>query len=82
MTELDLYKFITENNVEYSWITDDVIIWLYIFEVEAFAKLVDPDSVGDGNGGIDCKLQNNKIALKMGQICEYYGIELEKVFKK
>jgi len=81
MEAIDLYKYINDNNIEWHYQdndgTEDVIIFPYAFQVEDFNKLI-KDQVGDG--GIECRMMGGYFAFWMNDICEYYGIELSKVF--
>ena len=81
MTELDLYKFIEQNNVEWHKKdndgTPDVIIFPYTFHIDDFVKLV--DSYAE-DGGIECRLMGKYFAFWMRDLCEYYGIDIERVF--
>lgn len=83
MTELQLYKFVHENNVEYHWNFNDseegeVYMMPYIFQVEEFNKLLCKSVFDDY--GIDCKMMDGYFCFAMREICEYEGIELENVF--
>lgn len=84
MTELDLYKFIQENNIEWHWHEflggDDVIAFFYFFQIEEFAKILSKDVFDDE--GIECVMKDGYLALQMKDICDYYGIEMENVFPK
>ena len=84
MTELELYKFITNNNIEWHYTEDcygdlDVIIFLYYFQLEDFTKMV--RSYLTDNEAI-CHLRNDYVGIEMADICSNYDIELEKVFLK
>lgn len=83
MTELQLYKYITENDIEYHWRDnkgrEDVVILPYIFQLEEFRKMF-PECCFDG--GIECTLIGSYIAIWMYDICELLDIKLESVFKK
>src|ERR1044071_6126440 len=85
MTELDLYKFITDNEVEYHWHDHndkgDVICLISFYELKDFCKMVEPIAMTDSEG-IKCNLQDDCIAIWMLDICEYYGIDMENVFKE
>ena len=82
MTELDLYKFIEDNSIEWHRLenngTPDIAIFTYTFHVDDFYKLV-KDCI---NEGIECRMMNGYFVFWMNDICEYYGIELEEVFNK
>lgn len=82
MTELDLYKFITKNELEISWHGDDTLnLWISHYDMEDFSILLDRCDADDG--GIDCKFQNGgDIVLNLLDICEEYDIEPENILKK
>lgn len=81
MTELELYKYIHDNNIEWHIQdndgADDVLIFPYTFQLEEFQKLV--SSIEEG---VPCVLKGNYVAIWMGDICDYYGIILENIFPK
>jgi len=80
MTELELYKYINDNNIEWHRRdndgTPDIVIFPYTFQVEEFANLI-KSSIDEG---IECRLMNGYFAFWMKDICEYYGIDMDKVF--
>lgn len=82
MTELELYKFIVENDIEYSWHNEDVIIWIKSYHLDYWFKLFNDEYNLFSEGKINCVLQNDGIAVEMEQICGYFGIKLESIFKK
>lgn len=81
MTELELYKYIHDNAIQ--WInsdndgTLDVMIFPYAFQIEEFATLVKGCNLDEG---IQCILRNGYFAIWMREICDYYGIDMDKVF--
>lgn len=82
MTELQLYKFIQENEVEISWHGDEYLnLWLDRHEIKEFADLLDRCDADDG--GIDCKLQNGgTIVFNLLDICDEYDINPENILAK
>jgi hypothetical protein len=82
MTELELYKFINDNNVEWhkrdNEGTEDVVILPYIFLLEEFSKLIKDY---DSDEGLILRLQKDYVGIWMKDLCEYFGIELNNVFK-
>lgn len=81
MTELDLYRYIHGNNIEWHRHNNngvaDVIILPYIFQLEDFSRLI---SNYDTDEGLELRLQNGYVAIWMNDLCEYYGIDIDKVF--
>lgn len=82
MTELDLYKFLQDNNVEISWHGDEYLhIWLDSDYISDFVGLMDRCDADDG--GIDCKLQNGgNVVINILDLCEEYGINPENILAK
>lgn len=80
MTELELYKYIN-NNIEWhrqdNKGTPDIIIFPRTFQIEEFAKLVKPYA---GDDGIACTLMAGYFAFWMKDICDYFGLDIDKVF--
>lgn len=84
MTELTLYKFINDNNIEWHWnqrgLSDDVLIFPAFYQIEDFAKLFSPSDFDES--GIECTMKDKYFCFWMRDICEAYGIEIENVFPK
>lgn len=81
MTELDLYKFITNNNIEYD--VDDscdvVTIFIPFYLLEEFNELLKPNYYDEG--GIDCVLSYGYCNIEINDICDYFEIDINNVFK-
>ncbi len=81
MTELDLYKYITENTIEWhrqdNEGTPDIIIFPYVFQIEGFSSLV-KSYVADE--GLEVRLRDGYIAIWMKDLCDSYDIDMDKVF--
>lgn len=81
MTELDLYKFLVENEVETDWRDDKLYAWLSHWDVDKFCEMLDRCDADDG--GIDCKLQNGgTVVLDLVEICEDYDIDPERITER
>jgi hypothetical protein len=83
MTEVQLYKFINDNNIEWhrhkNEGTEDVIILPTLRESIDFVNMLDYCQLDED--GIECRLKKGYLAIWMLEICEYYGIEIENIFK-
>lgn len=81
MTELQLYKYINDNNIEWhrheNEGVQDVIILPYTFQLEEFNELI---KNYDTDGGLPCVLRNGYCGIWMKDLCEYFGIEIDNVF--
>jgi len=81
MTELELYKYITDNEIEWHRRDNngklDVIIFPSISDIDEFVELA-RGCVDDE--GIECSLKDGYLAIWMQDICDYYGIDIDKVF--
>jgi hypothetical protein len=82
MTELDLYKFINDNNIEWHRQdndgTPDIIIFPFIFQLDEFYKLLKGYKTDEG--GLEIRLFYGYVSVWMNEICEYYDIDIKKVF--
>lgn len=81
MTELELYNFINDNNIEWHRHNNegnhDVVILPYIFQLEDFSNLI---KNYDTDEGLELRLKNGYVGIWMNDICEYFGIDIDKVF--
>ena len=79
MTELELYKYITDNDIDHAYNGDEVVIWLYHWQIEDFCAFIGSYVLSEG--GIEVMLQENYIALSINGICEHFNIDIKNVFK-
>ena len=84
MTELELYKFINENSINWHWQDNDgmpdVLIFPYLFQLDDFCEML-----GDGvfnEEGIQIVLKKDYACIWMNDVCEYHGIDINKIFEK
>ena len=78
MTELDLYKYITHNDIEWRKVENTIYIYLFVKDIVNFFSLCTPDIFDDG---LECRVKNGYFVIPMNDICEYYGIKMENVFE-
>lgn len=82
MTELELYKYIQENNIEWHRQNnngiDDVLILPSLHQIESLYKILSPSLFDEE--GIECIMKYGYFAIWMQDICSYYGIEMNNVF--
>jgi len=79
MTELSLYKFITDNNVEFHWHGEDVIAFIMKWDIKEWMELI-PDFLTDEKG-IECRMKQDYFCFWMKDICERLDIDINNVFK-
>jgi uncharacterized lipoprotein YehR (DUF1307 family) len=83
MTELQLYKYINDNNIEYHYEDnngeEDVLIFPRYYEMEELTKMIG-SSLEDGK--MKAILRDTYLCVWMKDICEVHGIEMSNVFKK
>lgn len=77
MTELDLYKFITENELEIDWRGKELVVWIPFYYLKDFTDMVGYSYFSEG--GIDVNLQSDYIALDIADLCEHFGISTENI---
>jgi hypothetical protein len=83
MTELELYKFINDNSIEWSKEindhTEDILIFPYTFQMDRFVELVKDC---DFDEGLICRLKGHYFAIWMSELCKSNGIDMNNVFKE
>jgi len=84
MTELELYKFVTKNNIEFNSVYDsysDHIVWMFIpfHLLDDFNKLLGVNITDDE--GIDVVFKNGYLCFELNYICSYYDIDYKNIFE-
>ena len=79
MKTTDLYKFITDNKIEYHWYDNNVIIFVPDYQIWRFIELLGSGIMEEE--GIECRMKYKYFCFWMEQICNYFGIELNDIFK-
>lgn len=81
MTELKLYKFIKDNEIEIDWRTEKhLYIWIPFYHLEEFTKLLGYDYLCEG--GEEVSLQHDCVCVDILDICECFDIEPTNIFPK
>jgi hypothetical protein len=80
MKELDLFRFIKDNSVEMRWDDDVLSTWIASDDLLEFANLA--KSFLEGSGCEVTLCPSGQIHLNLVDVCEYYGIESERIFPK
>ena len=82
MTELELYKFVNDNRIEYHYhcYENDKKIMMFVSNgyIDEFNELL-----GEGimeEEGVNCVMKYGYFCFEMIEICEYFGIVPENVF--
>lgn len=79
MTAIELYKFVTKNNIEWHKVDDgDIIMFVNNYLIEDFHKMLSASIFDDE--GIECCMKDGYFCFYMQHICEHYDIELSEVF--
>ena len=79
MTELEFYKFIEENNIEYHWTNNEVFFFVDYHLVNDLHKILTPGIFDEE--GLSCTMKDGYFAFDGIDICDYYGIKSENIFK-
>jgi hypothetical protein len=80
MTEVDFYKFIQTNGIEYHWYEKECLIFIDASDLDEFCKLL-----GDGifeDDGIETHLKYRYICIDANDICDHFGFDINKIFPK
>jgi hypothetical protein len=79
MTELKLYKFVQD--CEWEWAEKSPVLWVKYSALPEFMEMVGYN-YHCMDGGIAARLQESHAVIEMNNICEYFSIDIEKVFPK
>lgn len=85
MTELELYKFINDNGIEYHYYNcydknKKIMMFVNIYDIDEFNKLLGKRIMEEE--GINCVMKYGYFCFEMIEICEYFDIVPENVFTK
>lgn len=80
MTELDLYKFVRKNKLEYHWYDNDVLLLIPFYLLEDFNKMIGYHYFDED--GIQCVMRYDYCCFEMKSICEYFDIDIKNIFEK
>jgi hypothetical protein len=82
MTELQLYKFVTDENIEWHRELNDgnsdVVMFPKFDQLSELCKIFSTSILDDE--GLNVILKDGYIAIWMDEVCEYHGVRLENVF--
>ena len=81
MTELELYKFVIQNNLEYDYVSaDEIVLTMPSHLLGSFVKLLGEDYFDDGCA--EAHICSDYIYINIVNACNYYGIDCEHIFIK
>jgi len=85
MTELELYKFIKDNNIEYHYHVKandekEIVVFVDINDIKEFNKLLRSSIFEDE--GLDCVMKDGYFCFEMVNICEHFDIYPQNVFEE
>jgi hypothetical protein len=79
MTELDLYKFCNENEMD--WRGEKLIMWIYPSDIQELVDLIGYQSLSEG--GLEVVIcGTGQIAMEVNEICEWFDIDPERIYAK
>lgn len=82
MSELELYKFLEEHEIEYRWERQNTefLVWIPFYLLEDFTEMIGEDYFCEG--GVDVNLQYSWVCIDITNIAECHSIDLENILKK
>ena len=80
MTELELFKFIKDNEVDMRWDNDVLSTWLPPNSISEFSKMAESLLSDGGNEARITAM--GYVWIDLLPICDYYGIEPENIQPK
>ena len=86
MTELELYKYLFDSedglNPEMRWHGDQLLVFLYYFQVEEFIKKVVEPSGTLEDDGMTAHLKSSYMVMDLAPVCEAYDIDATNILPK
>lgn len=68
---------------EMRWHGDELIVFIYIFQVEDFVKALDEDGGGIfDDGGLEVFLKSGYMVIDMAEVCSYFGVDPGEILKR
>ena len=88
MNELDLYKFLENNNIETHWVNGGgpewhLAAWIPHYALKEFCDMLGPSAFNDG--GIADVMLCSDASIYIGnfdEICDWFGIDPERIVNK
>lgn len=87
MTESELYKFVEKSNSEWHWednihkgLFNEVYLFIHVYDITEFMLLL--GTIFLTNTDTEVVIKDKYFVFKMEEICEYFDIEMEKVFSR
>jgi hypothetical protein len=81
MTELELHKFINNNDIELSWHFDELIVCIPAIHLLEFTDIVGDEYFCDG-GKHAMLCGKGYVAFDIVHVCDYFNIDPENILKK
>ena len=73
MDALALFKFITENNCEFHWHNNDVILFIHFMDIKSWTELLGERIMEEE--GLDCTMKFGYFCFWMDGICAHFDIK-------
>lgn len=78
MTELDLYKFVEQNKLEYHWNGEELNLFVDFHCLSEFTQLLGYEFLSEVNQ--PCVLKDSFVGVEMTEICDKFGLDAKNVF--
>jgi hypothetical protein len=78
MKNIDLYKFVKDNNIEYHWHDDNVIIFIPVYLIEEWMDLLGWRYLDED--GLKCWMKHKYFCFWMKDICYSFDIDMIEIF--
>lgn len=77
MKELDLFRFVNGNSIEYHWHFDNVIMFVPTRNIDEWIDLLGCNNL---DGGMECTMKYKYFCFWMKDICDSYDIDMSRIF--
>lgn len=79
MTELDLYRFCEDKEMD--WRGEKLIMWIYPCDVQSFADLLGDECLSEEGYSLNLR-PGGCVAVDLMDVCEWFDIEPERIHPK
>ena len=80
MFESKLSNFIKEWEIEYNYTNDEILLFIYHFQLDIFMEIIE-DSFFD-DIALVCDLTADYLVIDITPLCDFYGVDFENIIKK
>jgi len=82
MTELELYKFIKDNDPEIHWHGDRLLVFLSYYELKEFQDLLREKTSVFDEDSVEVNMRDTYFVIDLVPICEWNDIDPKNIYSE